>query len=156
VTLKAAQCRDAERPAAQVQVVLVFPLIQGGIVAMPTPDTDQSKDALQARESFDLFKFYEEAVEKTKTHIWSQTGWILSLSTAVPAFSVNLYLQHHNALGAYSLRSVGADLRPAAGIIRRIEGRVHRGARAGRHASKESPCQADWPQSFRPGGGRAA
>jgi hypothetical protein len=93
VTLKAAQCRDAERPAAQVQVVLVFPLIQGGI-----------KDALQARESFDLFKFYEEAVEKTKTHIWSQTGWILSLSTAVPAFSVNLYLQHHNALGAYSFR----------------------------------------------------
>ena len=66
---------------------------------MPTPDTNQSKNELQARESFDLFKFYEEAAEKTKTHIWSQTSWILSLSTAVLAFSVNLYVQHHNVVG---------------------------------------------------------
>ena len=68
-------------------------------MCVPTPETDRPEDKLERRESFDLFKLYEEASEKTKTHVWSQTSWILTLSTAILAFSVNLYVEHRTVLG---------------------------------------------------------
>ena len=53
-----------------------------------------SKTELNPNQMLDAFKFYEEAAEKTKSHAWTQTAWILTLNTGVIAFSLDLYLQH--------------------------------------------------------------
>jgi hypothetical protein len=57
-----------------------------GATAMP-----DAKDALSLDKALEMFKFYEEAAEKTKGHAWSQTTWILTLNAGILAFSLNLF-----------------------------------------------------------------
>lgn len=47
-----------------------------------------------AEQETDLFKFYEEAAEKTKAHAWAQTTWILTLNSGILAFSLNFFANH--------------------------------------------------------------
>jgi hypothetical protein len=54
----------------------------------------RSGTSLSSSEKLEIFKFYEEAAEKTKAHAWTQTAWILTLNAGVIAFSLNLYLEH--------------------------------------------------------------
>jgi hypothetical protein len=42
----------------------------------------------------DLFKFYEDAAEKTKAFAWAQTTWILTLNAGVLAFSLDFFANH--------------------------------------------------------------
>ena len=48
---------------------------------------------------FELFKFYEEASQRTKADAWTQTTWVLTLSGAILAFSVEVYLEHPGSPG---------------------------------------------------------
>ena len=50
-----------------------------------------ASEALSLDKALDVFKFYEEAAEKTKGHAWSQTTWILTLNAGILAFSLNLF-----------------------------------------------------------------
>jgi len=54
------------------------------------PDTNVD---LQNRR-FELFKFYEEASQRAKSDAWTQTTWVLTLSGAILAYSINLYVEH--------------------------------------------------------------
>lgn len=47
----------------------------------------------------EFFKFYEEAAERTKAHAWTQSSWLLTLNSAVLAFSVQLYVEHADIRG---------------------------------------------------------
>ena len=49
---------------------------------------------LTPEETVTVFKFYEEAAEKTKAHAWSQTTWILTLNAGIFAFALKLYTDH--------------------------------------------------------------
>jgi hypothetical protein len=44
--------------------------------------------------TLELFKFYEDAAEKTKTAAWSQTTWMLTLNAGIMAFSLDFYANH--------------------------------------------------------------
>ncbi|OOP57225.1 MAG: hypothetical protein AYP45_04670 [Candidatus Brocadia carolinensis] len=67
-----------------------------------TENTPQQNIGLRPDQILTLFKFYEEAAEKTKSHAWSQTTWILTLNTGIFAFSLNFYAEHA-AVRAYLL-----------------------------------------------------
>jgi hypothetical protein len=54
-----------------------------------TSQPQQTNDTL--KEKIDLFKFYEEAADKTKSHAWSQTTWILTLNAGIFAFSLKMF-----------------------------------------------------------------
>lgn len=54
----------------------------------------ESSDALGVDKALEMFKFYEEAAERTKGHAWSQTTWILTLNAGILAFSLNLYAEY--------------------------------------------------------------
>jgi hypothetical protein len=58
--------------------------------ALATTGDDKlpSRKALELKEAVAMFKFYEEAAEKTKVHAWSQTTWILTLNAGIFAFSL--------------------------------------------------------------------
>jgi hypothetical protein len=51
-------------------------------------------DAMLHVKRFELFKFYEEALQRTKSDAWTQTTWVLTLSGAILAFSIQLYVEH--------------------------------------------------------------
>jgi hypothetical protein len=55
---------------------------------------ERADASLTLQQAFEAFKFYEEAAEKTRTHAWSQTTWILTLNAGIIAFSLNFYAQH--------------------------------------------------------------
>jgi hypothetical protein len=50
---------------------------------------------------FELFKFYEEASQRAKSDAWTQTTWVLTLSGAILAFSINLDVEHRTVPSFY-------------------------------------------------------
>lgn len=58
-----------------------------------------SEAAADLDRRFQMFKFYEDAVQRTKADAWTQTTWILTLSGAVLGFSMNLYVTHRDISG---------------------------------------------------------
>ena len=65
-----------------------------------------ASEALSLDKALDVFKFYEEAAEKTKGHAWSQTTWILTLNAGILAFSLNLFAAYSTKI---SLRRISRD-----------------------------------------------
>ena len=66
--------------------------------AMSQESTDSLPGDLSAKR-FELFKFYEEASQRTKSDAWTQTTWVLTLSGAILGFSINLYVDHRDVPG---------------------------------------------------------
>lgn len=58
----------------------------------------------------DLFKFYEEAAEKTKAHAWAQTTWVLALNAGIIGFSLNFFASHGNATGFVLIEGIAASV----------------------------------------------
>jgi hypothetical protein len=50
---------------------------------------------------FELFKFYENASQRTKSDAWTQTTWVLTISGAVLGFSMKLYVEHRDVPGFF-------------------------------------------------------
>jgi hypothetical protein len=67
-----------------------------GMSEIDTNSQTPSSADLAPKERLELFKFYEEAAEKTKAHAWTQTSWILTLNAGVLGFSLTLYLEKAN------------------------------------------------------------
>lgn len=64
--------------------------------------SDHSSPNVNCNESdkrFELFKFYEDASQRTKSNAWTQATWVLTLSGAILAFSINLYIEHCDVAG---------------------------------------------------------
>lgn len=55
--------------------------------------------ATSSDKRFELFKFYEEASQRTKSDAWTQTSWVLTLSGAILGFSMNLFIEHRSVPG---------------------------------------------------------
>jgi hypothetical protein len=66
---------------------------------MAETDAHETQVRLTPEKAFEAFKFYEEAAEKTKSHAWSQTTWILTLNAGILAFSLDLYAEHREVPG---------------------------------------------------------
>lgn len=61
--------------------------------------TQPASNDLAADKRFELFKFYEDAAERAKSHAWTQSTWILALNGAILGFSLNLYVKDGNVHG---------------------------------------------------------
>jgi hypothetical protein len=61
----------------------------------------QTYMGLSPEQTLAAFRFYEEAAEKSKSHAWSQTTWILALNAGIMAFSLK-FMQSIQPLGASS------------------------------------------------------
>ena len=66
---------------------------------MPSADAPQPPEVSVQEKVPEFFKFYEEAAERTKSHAWTQSLWLLTLNGAILAFSLNLYLAHASVRG---------------------------------------------------------
>ena len=61
-------------------------------------------------QTLNLFKFYEEAAEKTKAHAWSQTTWILTLNAAILGFSVNFYANNSDKTAFFTIELLSSGV----------------------------------------------
>lgn len=66
---------------------------------MQPTETSQGIDPLAPEKLFEIFKFFEEAAERTKSHAWTQSAWILTLNGAILGFSLNLFVEHATVRG---------------------------------------------------------
>jgi hypothetical protein len=66
---------------------------------MPPTEISSGNEPLAPEKLFEFFKFYEEAAERTKSHAWTQSAWILTLNGAILGFSLKLYVEHISARG---------------------------------------------------------
>ncbi len=53
--------------------------------------------SLAPEHKLEIFKFYQEAAEKTKVHAWSQTTWILTLNAGIMVFSLSFFAEYRTA-----------------------------------------------------------
>lgn len=51
------------------------------------------RNKLTSDQLIDLYKFYEDAAQKTKTHAWTQSAWMLGLNGAILAFSLKVFVE---------------------------------------------------------------
>jgi uncharacterized membrane protein YfcA len=68
----------------------------------------QTEMMLDGTDAIALFKFYEDAADKTKAHAWSQTTWLLTLNSGILAFSLDYYAKHTVTRGALLIECLAA------------------------------------------------
>src|ERR1700752_3614791 len=68
---------------------------------------------LTSDQLIDLYKFYEDAAQKTKTHAWTQSAWMLGLNGAILAFSLKVFVERASTPGLLEL-ALGM---PIAGLV---------------------------------------
>jgi hypothetical protein len=61
---------------------------------MNTIVTPPLENDMPPQNKLELFKFYEDAAERTKDRAWTQTSWMLTLNSGVLGFSLTSYLQN--------------------------------------------------------------
>lgn len=69
-----------------------------------------TNDAMSPDQTLDLFKFYEEAAEKTKAHAWAQTTWVLTLNAAILGFSVNFLASNSDTRAFFGIELLSSGV----------------------------------------------
>ena len=72
--------------------------------------SQEPQNTLTDNQTFEAFKFYEEAAEKTKGHAWTQTTWILALNSGILAFSIDFYSKHADLPGVRYIEFVSTSI----------------------------------------------
>ena len=75
-------------------------------------ETDPPGASPAPEDSFERYKFYQDAAENAKAHAWTQSTWVLTLNGAILAFSINLHVKHCNIPGFFLIEwfSAGAGV----------------------------------------------
>jgi hypothetical protein len=63
------------------------------------PQNASVDEAAELDRRFQMFKFYEDAAQRTKSDAWTQTTWVLTLSGAILGFSMKVYVEHRELPG---------------------------------------------------------